>query len=143
MSGHRIELRVTFTVGDGIDGGREAAEAVLRQFEYLADHGQLDNYTTDAEVWPVAVDGNSWHEKWPPKPKPKAVHRCGFLVEYSSSVFTDQPGAYRVSKDGQSNIFGEAFIKNMIGAGDAVFEQFMTMALKPDFPHPFAMEESP
>lgn len=67
VSGHRIELHVSFTVDDGDDGGREAAEEVLRQFQYLADHGQLDNYTTDVEVWPGTVDGIGWDEKWPKK----------------------------------------------------------------------------
>lgn len=68
--------------------------------------------------------------------------RCGYLIEYSAHAIHGQPGAYRVSKDGQSNIFGEEFAKSLISANNATFEQFMTMALKPDFPHPFAMEET-
>jgi hypothetical protein len=69
MSGHRVELHVAFTVGDP---GREAAEAVLRQLEYLGDHGQLDNYTSDFTVTRGTVDGNDWEDKWPDRSRTSA-----------------------------------------------------------------------
>lgn len=65
MSGHRVELHVAFTVGDP---GRDAAEAVFRELEYLGDHGQLDLYTGDFTVTRGAVDGNAWESRWPAKP---------------------------------------------------------------------------
>lgn len=68
MSDHRVELHAAFTVSDGRDGGREAAESVLRQLEYLADHGQLDDCTTDLTFTRGTVDGNAWASKWPDKP---------------------------------------------------------------------------
>lgn len=46
-------------------------------------------------------------------------------------------GAYRVSKGGAANIIGEGFFDDINGDTDAAFEEFMTTALRPDFPHPF------
>lgn len=68
--------------------------------------------------------------------------RCGFLVQHGLSVFTDLPGAYRVSRDGESNIIGEAFFDDINAAGDEAFVEFMTAALRPDFPHPFMFDDS-
>lgn len=62
MSDHRVELRVTFTVGDG-DGGRYAAHEVLRQLELFGTH--LGDLASDFEVAPGTVDGVGWYEKWP------------------------------------------------------------------------------
>ena len=70
MSGHRVELRVTFTVGDGADGGRAAAHGVLQRLETLRDYG-LEDFTGDFEVTPSTVDGIGWYEKWPPVTKPE------------------------------------------------------------------------
>lgn len=138
MSGHRIELLARFTVDDGEDKGRDAAESVLRQLEYLAEHGQLDNETTDLTFTPLTVDGADWDEKYPPRPKP--VYRCGFQIEPSLNLLPDCPGAYRVSRGGQSNIIGAKFFDEINGDSDHAFTEFMTAALRPDFPHPFAME---
>ena len=68
------------------------------------------------------------------------TYRCGFLIEHSASFIIGRPGAYRVSKDGQSNIIGEAFFNDVSVGSDEEFEEFMTAALRLDFPHPFAME---
>ncbi len=74
MSGHRVELRVTFTVGDGTDGGRKAAEEVFQRLEVL---GMYESATplpvSDFTVTKGTVDGNGWHERWPdepPEPEP-------------------------------------------------------------------------
>lgn len=67
MTDHRVEVLVSFTVHDGTDGGREAAEGVFHALEYLAEHGQLDPYTTDVTVTKRTVDGNDWATRWPPK----------------------------------------------------------------------------
>lgn len=75
MSGHRAELRVSFTVGD--TNGREDAEAVVRTIEALSYGHPIDEddaWPSDFEVTPIAVDGNGWHEKWPPRPKPAPSH---------------------------------------------------------------------
>lgn len=64
MSGHRIELHVTYTVDDGTDGGRHAAETVARALQSFADSGILDDYTSSIEVTPCTVDGNGWWERW-------------------------------------------------------------------------------
>lgn len=66
--------------------------------------------------------------------------RCGFLIQHSDHVLTDRSGAYRVSKDGQSNIIGAAFFADIDSASDEAFEEFMTTALKADFPHPFLVD---
>ena len=63
--------------------------------------------------------------------------RCGFLIEHSISVFLGAPSAYRVSRDGAANIVGEDFFDDINGGTDAAFEEFMTAALRSDFPHPF------
>lgn len=65
------------------------------------------------------------------------TYRCGFRVEHSTSMFRGEPGAYRVSKDGAANIIGEDFFDDINGGTDAAFEEFMTIALRPDFPHPY------
>lgn len=63
MSGHRVELRISFTVGD--ENGRAEAEGVVRHLESMVDHGELDRYTDDFTVTRGTVDGNSWYECWP------------------------------------------------------------------------------
>jgi hypothetical protein len=69
------------------------------------------------------------------------TERCGFLIQHSDSVFTDRPGACRVSKDGLSNIIGETFFAEIDAASDEAFEEFMSAAVRPDFPHPFMVGE--
>jgi hypothetical protein len=61
MSGHRVELRVTFTVSDGNDGGRIAAEALVQELVYVGEH----YHTGDFELTRGTVDGLGWNEVWP------------------------------------------------------------------------------
>lgn len=73
--------------------------------------------------------------------QPEFTYRCGFQIEHSLNLLPDRPGAYRVYKGGQSNIIGEKFFDEINSDSDHAFVEFMTAALRPDFPHPFAMEE--
>ncbi len=66
--------------------------------------------------------------------------RCGYLIQHSDSLSTDRPGAYRVSKDGQSNIIGAEFFEDLDADSDEAFAEFMGAALRGDFPHPFMVE---
>lgn len=67
--------------------------------------------------------------------------RRGFLIERSANVVAGQPGAYRVSKDGQSNIIAARLFDEINADSDEAFEEFMTAALRPDFPHPFMVDD--
>lgn len=67
--------------------------------------------------------------------------RCGFLIEYSASIYTNRPGVYLISKGGESNIIGGRLFESFDATSDELFEEFATTALRPDFPHPFAIDE--
>lgn len=62
MSGHRVELKISFFVGD--EDARDDAAAVVRYLkatgEALCYVGPLSEFT----VVPLTVDGNGWNEKW-------------------------------------------------------------------------------
>jgi hypothetical protein len=89
MSGHRVELHISFTADDGNDGGRTAAEGLLRRLESLADHGEFDRYTGDFTVSRGTVDGNAWTERWPDK---KPVRHLGVLNP--GDLITVEPGEF-------------------------------------------------
>ena len=88
MSGHRVELNVTFTVGDP---GREQAEAVVSEIENIGfgrPRDDDDDWPSDFEVTPLSVDGNDWHVKWPPRSKPVTLKKRtpAGAVEYLADV---------------------------------------------------------
>lgn len=77
MSSTRVELRISFFVSSDRDAGREAAENAIRQIEYLATHGQLDD-CYDFEVTKGSVNGNGWEDRWPSTPQGGAsAETCG------------------------------------------------------------------
>lgn len=63
MSGHRVEVIVSFHVGS--EEGRKDAEAVLRNLEDVGETSRNLGYASDFTVTPRTVDGNGWYEKWP------------------------------------------------------------------------------
>jgi len=67
--------------------------------------------------------------------------RCGYRIQYADSIYADRPGMVRISKDGQSNIIGAALFAEIEAGSDTAFEEFAATALRPDFPHPFAIED--
>lgn len=68
--------------------------------------------------------------------------RCGFRCVYGASFAADQPGAYKVSRGDSSNIIGATFFENLWQDTDAAFSEFMSTAVRDDFPHPFMYGES-
>jgi hypothetical protein len=68
--------------------------------------------------------------------------RCGIRIQYSESVFDGRPGAYRVSKDGRSNIIDEATWDALAldaDSRDSAFEEVMNTVLSPNVAHPFRL----
>lgn len=100
IDGRRVELHVNFTVNRAHDNGREAAESVFRQFEYLADHGQLDNYTTDATITRGTVDGGDWDNAWPTEsPLTRLVRQTEKYLAEQKTVPASYPLVDRLRRD--------------------------------------------
>lgn len=69
------------------------------------------------------------------------AYRCGFLIERSADTLPGRPRVYRVSRNGQSNIISEGFFDTINADSDAAFEEFMAAAIRPDFPHPYMVDD--
>ena len=62
MSGHRVELGVTFWVDD--DNVRRDVEAVVSGLEELLTYGLVTDHGSRFTVSVVGVDGNGYYEKY-------------------------------------------------------------------------------
>jgi hypothetical protein len=71
----------------------------------------------------------------------ESTERCGFLIQRADFVLPGHAGAVRVSKDGLSNFISCRFFDDINADTDEAFVAFMSTAIRPDFPHPFMVDD--